>query len=492
MTTDLRVPLVQSSSRSLALAEEGLLNEYVVQRILLETPLPEGTDKHAVARRILKVAPIVFTMWANYYFMPMNNKAAGSDLGMRILLNYGNWTSCVCLDSWVSWQMIDHFLGKMSPEEKAILHSQLSTTAKTSMVGGAFLIATFAKFSVADIASKYNDDALLPAIVLYLSDGPVTMVSSWLAMEQLAISYGRSTFEKQLSSVQQRAVDRLTEQRMAFLHLSKEEQLSEIDSFNGIKQLDDIDGARKELLALLFKPGSERVEDVEPCAITASKKGFFGLGILLSTAYMGLSAKIAYNAGKATGGDELGIPLAAIVVAANIYLNMLSVSHTAEDIFSDLVDYLRGKYVPSMGEQLRPGLAFCIKALGLVTTALSYGGSIGMADAAFDDEIEKQIFGVAVSIAFSLFTYTAFNALSRDALTHSLAQSEKEEERSLVKHDQMYSHFTHLVSKSSVKEFARFLGTLPDEIYEKLIIEDRSAFRVLLNQYNRNPAEEIS
>lgn len=479
------LPLLQPDSE-VGFHSQGALNQHFIRRVLEgETP-PQESSIRAVARRIIKAIPPVLTVWGNYYFIPVNNAAAGNSLPLKIILNYGNAASCISLNTWASWQLIDQFIGK----ETALNGGHLSTTTQSGLLLLSVVVGGLAQFAVADVASLYNDGGILPAAIVLLSDGPVPMCSTWLTLQKIVSSCTRNAFEKRLSAMRDRAVEELNTARFNWIRKPQEQQVEALERFAELKAhaRGDVDDPRdiltlkNELLELMFSIDQHEEGEV-PCIQGVGERIVFGTGILLSVAHLGLFAKIAYTAGVKAGGSELGYSLATLVVSASFYLNMLSVSHTGKDLFSDTADFFRGAYVPSIPERLRPGLTLCLKAFGLLTTALSYGGSIGMADEAFDDEVLQKVFGISVSIAFALFTYTSFAALSEEGVESRILHHGSDEEKRMVEYDIFMKQSIEMLEKASPKEVASFLRSLPDDIYDRVVDDEQEEFDDLLARF---------
>jgi len=500
-------------------ARESALSDYIIEEVLLDRPPTAETLPLHMARRVLQVAPVCFTLWGSYYYIPVNMQAGHGSTALGVLLNVGNTLSCVFLNTWSTWKILDKELKPLSQSETTLLRSQFTTCERVSMFSGSIVIGALAQFAIADIASIYNNNEILPGIALILSDGPVPIYSSLLSMEKIVSRSRRTTFEQRLTLLQERAVTKIQSRHTDFLKSSRVEQLELVRKLLTLKEeISETDGAamrsheviRNEFFKILTETppegsapasgaGGSTDGAADSCAcFPISQRAVYGLGLLLSAAHLGLFAKVAYDAGDKLGKVYVGASFATAIVGANAYLRVDSVSKTALSLFSDTADLVTGNYTPSMSEQLRPGLSLLLKAAGLVCTILSYGGSVGMAEEAFEEEAAQQTFGIAVSVAFTLFTFMAFNELSGEAVDALIKNTGDADEASLIEYDEMVKKFMNLIGEAPAREFATFLDSLPDEMYEKLAFTEsfsdrqKEAFNDLLERYLSASASEDS
>ena len=464
--------------------QESQILNYLSRRVVRREPFPKESDCRAYTRFALKALAPAISMWGNVYYFPVNMKAAGGNKVWGGVLCGGSSVAVVALNSWATWSLVDTFVGKKSPEEIAMKREEFSCPCDTVVNVSAFALGMIAQSAIAYVASISNGNRILPAVVLFLSDGPIPIYSCKLSLQAL-LSSRKNEFERELMGCRDALAGRLSHNRKQFLLLDRRDQMRFVEEARAIEEDEergvDEEGAGWELFDKLTMTDVPEKEDSRGVAL--AKGGIYGLGIGLALSHQYLFAQIGYEAvSRLSGSDVAGYVGGAVVGGANLYLNGVSVADTAVSLFQNALDYWNGEYVPSMSEQLRPAASVIIKIVGIVCSILSYGGSLGMAKDAFTTKWLQETFGTTVSISFALFTLSAFLILSAEALDYSIKNGTEEDEQKLIEFDEAWRALIMMLNIAPEKEIALFVLKTPLNILGK-VTSDPMRMKAIARSY---------
>ena len=471
----------------LATYGDSQLYGFLRSRIVRREPVPQEPTSKIVARTALQVFAPVVAMWGNVYYFPVNMQAAGGNAVLGYTLCTGSSVAVLSLDSWAMWSLIDEYLGQKFPEERRMMRDQFSCCAKTAIGVVSFATGLIAQSSIAYVAYISNDRQVLPPIILFCSDSPLPIFSCKMSVERLLLSR-KNELEQDLNRCREGFVQRLAGNRVAFLRLDHAEQMAFVRRVSGGEaRAAALEEEGIEAVRALLEQDPEEV--VESGCYRFSKNAAFVLGCALATVHQSMLGAVGYRAGVEFAQDSetldpeaLGYSLAVIVALANLYLNGSSVANNATGLFQGAVDFCNGDYVPNMAEQLRPTASWIIRAIGFVASVFSFGGSIGIAQDAFDEEWLQETFGITVSVSYALFTFSAFLMLTSDALDYAIKQTGEEDESNLILFDELWRKFIQLLNSAPESEIAIFILRTPEDVLRQ-VYDDPTRMKTVARAY---------
>lgn len=448
---------------------------FVDKSLIQEIKVHEGRI-HLVARRALQVTSVVAGFGGRIPFIEMNLDLAGDNKVYGGVLAYGTCASFGYLVSYSLLEIVDSQMKPLSHEERALMESRTSPTLKKVFFVTSTILGFGTQIPFAYIAYKYNEpstlnpDGLLMPIMVFAIDSWVSVYSGYMGLKTLREKQSLTAYEKELSAARGKMYGLIEANRQLLTVVGKETRNDFIASYESIQTLDDAPDRLAALYTLFTRRISDQTFDPPKYAkyIDYTVKAY---GYLCSACNIGTLGYIAW-----LGTDELtdniyaNITVTSLYVGTALYLNATAIPETAVTLFNLFKNIFTCNYQPTLSDQLTPKLSFSLKALGLVTAALSYGPSIELSKDYYGSHEELEVFmEITLSCATTFLVSMAILAITDQILEYKIEKMGNEEEKSIMKIHKKMKNFSSILASSPLIEIALFLRALPQETVNQLI-----------------------
>jgi hypothetical protein len=449
-----------------------------VQEYFQETISLSHSKTNRYIRNAITVIGMGLFAWGCYYFIPVNNKAAGNDPALGVVLNIANATSVIALSTWAFFGT----LKEVFPDKKSSSRNT-SRCVSAAALPPAVVIGLLSQAAVAFIAYEENGNKILPAVVLFAADSPLPILSTHRSLPIIAGKISR-LLEKFCYPTDKIAkeiiLDRARSKLCQILDVNRDEFLSKTWS----EQLEftkkvfvGADGTElNELYSTIYsEPLTENRRTCSNCLDSGVRGAISTFGVASVIAHQVLIGRIGYNEGKGlSGGNDLvGAVAAGITGLASLYVCGKSALDSSLLLYEKAKGLLGcGEYVQSIAEQLRPTTSKALNMVSLAIASLSWGASVGMVEDAFEEGPIQNFMKVFISAAWGLITLNAMNDLSRVMVESQISKSSISNEKDLLKMASFFdAHKQHLMS-ASYEELAKYINELPESVIDKLAIDN--------------------
>ena len=254
--------------------------------------------------------------------------------------------------------------------------------------------------------------------------------------------------------------------------VGKETRNDFIASYESIQRLDEAPDRVAALYTLFTRRISDQTFDPPKYAkyIDYTVKAY---GYLCSACNIGTLGYIAW-----LGTDELtdsiyaNITVTSLYVGTALYLNATAIPETAVTLFNLFKNIFTCNYQPTLSDQLTPKLSFSLKALGLVTAALSYGLAVELSEDYYSSHEGLEIFmEITLSCATTFLVSMAILSITDQVLEYKIEKLGHEEEKNIIEIHKKMKKLSSVLTSSPLIEIALFLKIIPRESMEQLVAE---------------------
>ena len=463
-----------------------------VDRSIIQNLATQESRGHLIARRILQGTSVTVSFAARIPFIEVNLKLGGDNKIYGGFLAYGACTSFGYLVSYSLLEIIDTQMRPLTREEKILTESRMSLTLKKAFFVGATALGVITQVPFAFIALKYNEPSafnphgfLMPIMVIAI-DSWVSTYSGYMGLKTLRERQNLTTYERDLLKVRGKMYALIEANRQLLALAGKEARLDFVRSYNRIKKIDESPQRINALYTLFTDRIINQTLEPSPCAKRIDNIvkaygylcAFCNIGSLGYISWVGTD-KLANNLG-------LNVTITALYVGTALYLNTTAIPQTAVTLFKLFKSLFTYSYQPTLSDQLTPKLSFTLKALGLITAALSYGMAIEVSKDYYKSQEGLEVFMEVTLTSATIFLVSmAILSITDQLLETKIEHFGSEEEKSLIKIHKKMKHFSSVLSSSPLIEVACFLKVLP-EIAVQQLISDTEITLTNLEHYLEN------
>ena len=448
--------------------DEGMLVKVVNSRAI-NGERHRGTMKERVGRVALTSSILAINGVAQASIFPMSLALGGDNKVLGYGLAIADSIDFSMLEGWAAVTVVNVLFESLSPEEDFLLRAQLSTAAKTTIFAGSFIIAILFQIPFAYEVSRYQRGIMrdLALIAVPFQAGCVTFNSLNNTFTKALTHESPSTYEIELQSLRESMIEVVEENMELFVEMDPGGKKEYIEAFNRIKELHtDIEGFRAFMKMMLEShPDDLQKNSCGDRGVDRLDKftGYYAAGTFV--AFEGL---LGYLIGNALSGPVFGGVTAVVAALANTYLSGTEIPPTVHRVIMGIKNILQGNNKKSLGDQLRPKLAFSLKAISTILASLCWGP----ASQATADGIPPpfRIYAqVSVSMAFIFLVATPMLDVIDGIVLLIAERKGTPEEKEILSLFKGMKELIRLLKNSPFIEFARGLKALPEETFAALI-----------------------
>ncbi|MEM7174503.1 MAG: hypothetical protein AAF443_01040 [Chlamydiota bacterium] len=431
---------------------------------------------HLVARRLFQSLSIVAGFSGRIPFIEMNLKLGGDNKPYGGALAYGTCASFGYLVSYSLLEIVNSQMTPLSKEEKALKESRIGPSIKKVIFISSMILGFSTQIPFAYIAYKYNSPSslnpkglLMPIMVISI-DSWVSTYSGYMGLKTLREVKSLDAYEKQLARVRAKMASLIECNRQLLVSANHETQINFIDSYERIKEVDDISDRVKKLYVLFTNNASDQTLSPSRCAkyIDWTVKAY---GYLCAISNIGTLGYIAWRGtNDLMSNNVANVTVTSLYVGTALYLNATAIPATAVKLFNLFKNFLMCNYKPTLSDKLTPKLSFSLKALGLVTASLSYGPAVEIVKGYYGDKEGLDLFmEVVLSCATIFLVSMAIFSITNQILEYKIERMGTEEEKKLIAVHKKMLKLASVLESSPLIEIALFLKILPENIFNELI-----------------------
>lgn len=456
--------------------EEEPVGSFLGQHIISTIENRDRIDVHAKLRKSMKIGVILLSATAKVPYWVISMKL-GKIIGPVSAV--ANTVAFFILETWAGRQTIDNELRPKTIAElslfgdKKVRHIIVITSLS-------FLIAAASQLPTALAAMKYNSPALkiAAAIILVISNSLFPLRSIQLSLEAIGRQSIRDV-ESKLNNLKSKILDLL---------FSKISQLKNSNACEWVKVLqeiqytEDVRIKKRKYYSILFKDNIDQT----PSETTGRQIRKVGevVGFILNIFLQYSLGAYTYAASKEEldDSDGLGISLAIVAVASNIYLMGKSIQKTMGKIFESVQKWLTGNKAPSLIEQMRPRATFMITSVGILLDILALGPTIVIWSDYYDrNRSEKYLLTSLMCLSIFTLLMTAMLDTLEDIVENWVVFNGTQLEKEALMLNGKFKSLAEAIKNTPHNHFAVFMLDLPEEIRSPLLRQ----FNISLEEVKR-------